>query len=120
MATGRKPLPRLPVVDRGNRNAQIRGNLLQGDVAFQPPVAECGRKAGADVTVELRLLSHGESLPDIRVSGKGLNPASAWRVIVVDEMAMLMWPSNARAVLGITRQSADDVRSGTSLKICTS
>jgi hypothetical protein len=60
MATGRKPLPRLPGIDRGNRNAQIHGDLLQGDVAFQSPVAERGRKAGADVAVEVRLWGHGK------------------------------------------------------------
>jgi hypothetical protein len=62
-------------------------------------------------------LSHGESLPETHVSRKGLNPASARRVIVFDDLAMLMWPWNARAMLGIALQSADDVRSGTNLNL---
>ena len=41
---------------------------LRGDVLFQSPVAERSCKAGADVAVEFSLLSHGERLPDIRVS----------------------------------------------------
>ena len=35
---------------------------------------------------KLRLLGHGESLPEIRVSRKGLNPANARRVIVGDAL----------------------------------
>ena len=73
MPTGWKALPRLPGIDRGNRNTQIHSDLLQRDVVFQSPVAERGRKAGADVAVELGPLSHGESLPETRVSRKGLN-----------------------------------------------
>ena len=33
MATGGKPLPRLPVIDSGHRNAQVHGDFLQGDIA---------------------------------------------------------------------------------------
>lgn len=70
--------------------------------------------------MDVRLWGHSESLSETRVSRKGLNPASTRRVIVVDELVMLMWPSNARAVLGIALQSADDVRSGTNPNIRTS
>ena len=81
MATDRKVLPRLPGIDRGHRNAQVRGDLLEGDVVFQSPVAERGRKAGADVAVELGLWGHGESLLEHYAAGKGVNPPTERRVI---------------------------------------
>ena len=73
VATGEKPLPQLPGIDRGNREAQIVGNLLQRDVVLHPPVAERGCKAGADVTLAVRLLGHGESLPEVRATIKHAN-----------------------------------------------
>lgn len=76
MATRREALPQLPVTDRDRRNAQIRGDLLQRDVVCQSPVAERGRKTGADVTMELGLLSHSESLPETLSQGMALKKAS--------------------------------------------
>ncbi len=72
MPTGRKAFPALPGIDRGNRNAQVRGNLLQRDVFLEPPVTERGRKAGADVAAETRPLRHHESLPEAPVARKGI------------------------------------------------
>ena len=73
MATGREPLPRLPGIDRRNRQAQIAGNLLQRDVVLATPVAERRRKARADITLRLRFLGHGESLPEVRATIKHAN-----------------------------------------------
>ena len=47
-----KPLARLPRIDGGNGKAQIAGDLLQRDAVLPAPVAERGRKAGADVAVK--------------------------------------------------------------------
>ena len=76
VAAGGKPLPQFPGIDRGNREAQIPGNLLQRDVVLEPPVTERGRKAGADVALEVRLLGHGTRLHEVRLSSEGLNPAA--------------------------------------------
>jgi len=51
MACG-KPLARFPGIDGGNGKAQVLGDLLERDVVFQAPVAERGRKAGADRAME--------------------------------------------------------------------
>ena len=66
VAAGGKPLPQLPGIHRGNREAQISGNLLQRDVVLEPPVLEGRREAGADVTLAVRLLGHGRRLHEVR------------------------------------------------------
>ena len=47
-----KALARFPGIDGGNGKAQVFGDLLERDVVFQAPVAERGRKAGADRAME--------------------------------------------------------------------
>jgi len=53
---------RLPRTDRGNRQAQLFAKLLQRDFVLAPPRGERGRKAGADVALEVRLFGHGSKL----------------------------------------------------------
>ena len=53
--TGGQAPARLPSAAGGQGSARGPGNLLERQLALQPPVAEGGRKAGADVTVEARL-----------------------------------------------------------------
>jgi len=71
-----KILAQLPRANSGNRDAQILGNLLERNLALPPPVGEGGRKAGADIAVELSLLGHGESLRPVHTSMKGRNPGN--------------------------------------------
>ena len=70
IVTRGKTLPRLPRADGGNGNAQILGNRLERNLVLPPPVAEGGRKAGADVTVKLRLLGQGKRLNEFGAQGK--------------------------------------------------
>ena len=60
IVTRGKTFPRLPRADGGNGNPQILGDVLEENSILLPPVAESSRKAGANVTVELRLWGHGK------------------------------------------------------------
>ena len=102
-ATGREVLPRLPGIDRGNRNAQIRGDLLQWDAFLEPPVAERRRKGSVDVAMEFLLLGHSGSLRGIRGVSNGL--------MVADETCH---SELARNLKFPTRKDARDCRSGVS------
>jgi hypothetical protein len=70
IVTRGKTLTRLPRADGGNRNTQILGDVLERNSVLVPPVGEGGRKAGADVAVELRLFGHGKSLDESRAGIK--------------------------------------------------
>jgi len=59
-------LTRLPGADGGNGNAQITGDSLEWNLVLPAPVAEGARKAGADVTMKIPLLGHGQSVREIR------------------------------------------------------
>ena len=51
VAFGGEPLAQLPLADRADGEAEVGGNLLQGEVAFLSPVFERNRKAGTDVAL---------------------------------------------------------------------
>ena len=74
VVAGGKPLAEFPGIDGGNRQAQIPGNFLQGNVVLPSPRAERGCEAGPDVTVETRVWIHAGRLCRIRAKGKGLVP----------------------------------------------
>ena len=55
IAAGGKPLARFPHAHGGNGKTQIPGNYLERKFVLPPPIAKGFGKAGADVTVKLRL-----------------------------------------------------------------
>ena len=65
IATGGKPFTQLPGIDRGNREPQILGDLLQRDMPFHSPVAERRRKAGADIAAKIRVFRHSQNLRQV-------------------------------------------------------
>jgi hypothetical protein len=73
IVTRGKAISRLPRANGGNRNTQILGDYLKGNLVLPPPVAEGECKAGSDVTVKLRLFGHGTSLRGVYVSGKEIS-----------------------------------------------
>jgi hypothetical protein len=59
VALGGEALAQLPQADGVDREAQVGGDLLQGDLVLPAPVLERNRKAGTDVALEFRVFGHG-------------------------------------------------------------
>jgi len=81
VAFGGEGLAQLPLADRADGEAQVGGNLLQGDLVPPAPVFERNREAGADVTLEFWLFGHrgslGGHLDGKQVRGEGLGSVSS-------------------------------------------
>jgi hypothetical protein len=50
-----------PSADGSNRKFKFLGNLLEGEIIFQPPIAEGDGKIPVDVTLMSLLCRHGVS-----------------------------------------------------------